>query len=92
MHEATGICGVVCAAGRHGEPLACGHPHGHAGDHAWGSLPTFVAGATNERYRVHDVWLQRRAKDGRGWMTIARCASPDDARELLSDLRGGSDV
>lgn len=42
------ICGVVCAAGRHGEPLACAHPKGHKGKHAWASLPTFTHGVAVE--------------------------------------------
>jgi hypothetical protein len=45
---AESICGIVCAAGRKGEPLACGHKKGHRGKHAWASLPTFVNGVAVE--------------------------------------------
>jgi hypothetical protein len=38
------ICGMVCTCGPNLEPLACGYKHGHDGEHAWASLPTFVAG------------------------------------------------
>ena len=37
------ICGVVSQSGPNREPLACGFPQGHDGDHAWASLPTFTA-------------------------------------------------
>ena len=40
----TLICGAVSQSGRYGEPLACAFPKGHAGAHAWASLPTFVNG------------------------------------------------
>lgn len=38
------ICGIMSASGRHGEMLACAHPPGHDGPHAWASLPTFCNG------------------------------------------------
>ena len=46
MPDEHGICGVLCAAGRHGEPLACGFPKGHKGKHAWATLPTFANGVS----------------------------------------------
>jgi ribosomal protein L37E len=36
------ICGIVSYSGAKGEPLACGFPAGHAGNHAWATLPTFT--------------------------------------------------
>lgn len=42
------VCGVVCAAGRYGEPLACGYKKGHRGKHSWASLPTFANGVAVE--------------------------------------------
>lgn len=38
--SAPGICGVVCACGPNGEPLACGYEP-HDGPHSWVTLPTF---------------------------------------------------
>lgn len=43
------ICGQGGNYGRLGEPLVCGHPAGHTGDHAWVSLPTFVDGEASVR-------------------------------------------
>lgn len=40
------ICGVIHHGGRKGEPLACGLPSGHVGEHAWAGIPTFVDGVT----------------------------------------------
>ena len=37
----TPICGVICAAGPNGEPLACAYDRDHEGVHSWASLPTF---------------------------------------------------
>jgi hypothetical protein len=42
--DASRICGLSGNYGPFMEPLACGHPKGHDGDHAWVSLPTFVNG------------------------------------------------
>lgn len=39
-----GMCGLSGDYGALMEPLACGYPKGHSGDHAWASLPTFVDG------------------------------------------------
>lgn len=39
------LCGVISMSGPHHEPLACAYPPGHAGDHSWATLPTFVGGA-----------------------------------------------
>jgi hypothetical protein len=41
------ICGVVCAGGPNGEPLACGYENGHEGVHSWASLPTWT-----DRWRI----------------------------------------
>lgn len=38
------ICGVVCNCGPEGEPLACGYPPLHDGNHSWASIPTFCYG------------------------------------------------
>ena len=38
------ICGVVCNCGPEGEPLACGYPIGHEGNHAWSAIPSFCYG------------------------------------------------
>jgi hypothetical protein len=35
------MCGVLCACGPNGEPLACGYEPGHQGGHSWATLPTF---------------------------------------------------
>jgi len=47
MDGETKICGVVCECGPEHEPLACGFPKGHAGPHAWASLPTWT-----QRWRI----------------------------------------
>jgi hypothetical protein len=40
------LCGVMSASGAEGEMLACAFPPGHEGWHSWGTLPTFIKGAT----------------------------------------------
>jgi hypothetical protein len=35
------LCGVVCAAGPNGEPLACAYLPNHHGAHSWATLPTW---------------------------------------------------
>jgi len=38
------LCCVISHSGLYGEPLACGYVRGHAGNHSWATLPTFVNG------------------------------------------------
>ena len=40
--ERYAICGIVSESGPNGEPLACGYKHGHKGNHAWATLPTWT--------------------------------------------------
>lgn len=37
------ICAVVGKCGPNGEPLACGHGHGHEGPHSWEAVQSLVA-------------------------------------------------
>jgi hypothetical protein len=41
VQEQPAICGVICACGAKGEPLACGFTPRHDGGHSWATLPTF---------------------------------------------------
>jgi hypothetical protein len=49
---APAICGVVSQSGPNREPLACGFPKGHEGEHAWATLPTFTA-SEDDREAIH---------------------------------------
>lgn len=58
--EREAICGVICAAGRLGEPLACAWEPGHNGLHSWATLPTFPSDAVPvQADRLNDLWNER---------------------------------
>lgn len=46
------VCGIVSNSGPDGEPLGCGYPAGHEGDHAWASLPTSFKADLDELTRI----------------------------------------
>jgi len=82
MDGETKICGVVCECGPEHEPLACGFPKGHAGPHAWASLPTWT-----------QRWPHEREDFVRGWSEGWECARlkadgfvppPSEVREALT--------
>lgn len=79
------VCGVASESGTHGEPLACGYPKGHAGPHAWASLPTFVAGRPVFEGRDHPL----ASIDAQLTITDSMRPGPGRWRWEVCDLRSG---